>query len=370
MQSASQALESGLADSEPLTPCPSTGSAEPACPVCSRSCTASPLYRYTVEHAAAHFCPPTREVDRNRRLVHCISRLWDGDECVVLRCEDCGFAFGQPFVGGDEEFYQILHEQKDYPEWRWDYDVAIAEALEKCDGGKVLDVGAGLGMFLLRLGSNWERYAVEGSETTRRELEASGINVFRDLSEAAQSYADTFQLITLFQVLEHIADFDLILRQCRELLATGGRLVVTVPDGDAMIRQERLTGCPDMPPNHINKWTPESLTRVLRRSGFECSDAIYEPSSWRNLRANLHLRVGADATNQNSLAAQVYRIRSRPLRIAAMSLLGGSALLRMLPSGRQLRLGGAFAMVGVAEPPSAANSGNTLPGPRPELSRL
>ena len=68
-----------------------------------------------------------------------------------------------------------------------------------------------------------------------------------------------------------------------------------------------------------------------------------------NLRANLHMRVGADATDQNSLAAQAYRIRRRPLRIAALSLLGGPALLRMLPYGRQLRLGGAFAMLGLAE---------------------
>jgi SAM-dependent methyltransferase len=198
------------------------------------------------------------------------------------------------------------------------------------------------------LGGDWDRYAVEGSETTRRELEAAGIKVFRDLSDGAQLNAGAFQVITLFQVLEHIAEFDLVLKLCRKLLAPGGRLVVTVPDGDAMIRQEQITGCHDMPPNHIGKWTPESLGRVLRRSGFECGHPIYEPPSWRNLKANLHLRVSADATNHKSLAAQVYRIRSRPLRIAALSILGGPALLRMLPHSRHLRSGGAFAMVGVA----------------------
>lgn len=328
---------------------PSVEAGEIICPVCRRAGTVEPLYRYSASQAASHFCPPTRDADRFMRLVNCISRLWDGNECVVLRCEDCGFAFGQPFVGGDEEFYGILHEQKDYPAWRWDYDVAIREAIEKFAGGKVLDVGAGVGMFLLRLDSGWERYAVEGSETTRRELEAVGVTVFRDLSEAVQFNAGTFQVVTLFQVLEHIADFDTLLMQCHELLTAGGRLVVTVPDGEAMIRQERLTGCHDMPPNHINKWTPDTLCLVLKRNGFECSQPIYEPSSWRNLKANLQMRVGADATDQASLAAQVYRIRSRPLRIAALSLLGGPALLRMLPYGRQLRRGGAFGIVGLAQ---------------------
>ena len=337
-----------MSSSAAQTLAPKSNSAH-SCPVCTSACEQAPLYRYTATQAAAHFCPPTRDADRFTRLVNCISRLWDGNECVVVRCENCGFAFGQPFVSGDEEFYRILHEQKDYPAWRWDYDVAIAEAVAEFEGGKILDVGAGVGMFLRGLGSSWECYAVEGSEVTRRELEALGIKVFRDLSDAAKNHAGTLQVVTLFQVLEHIAEFDWVLKLCHKLLAPGGRLVVTVPDGDAMIRQEKLTGCHDMPPNHINKWTPDSLSRVLRRTGFDCSQPIYEPASWTNLKANLHLRVIADAANHNSLAAQAYRVRIKPLRIAALSLLGGPALLRMLPYGRQLRLGGAFGIVGTAE---------------------
>lgn len=319
------------------------------CPVCAKPCSDPPMYSYTASEAAAHFCPVTRDRDRFLRLESSINGLWQGSECRIYRCGDCGFGFGFPFVGGDEEFYGILHEQRGYPDWRWDYDVAIAEAVKKFDGGKILDVGAGVGMFLRGLDGSWECYAVEGSEVTRRELEASGIRVFRDLSDSAQPNAERFQVVTLFQVLEHIAEFKLLLKQCRDLLAPGGRLVVTVPDGDAMIRQERVTGCHDMPPNHINKWTPESLSRVLRRTGLECSQPIFEPASWSNLKANLHMRVSADALDHNSLTAQAYRIRNKRLRTVALSLLGGPALLRMLPHGHQLRLGGAFAMVGVAQ---------------------
>jgi 2-polyprenyl-3-methyl-5-hydroxy-6-metoxy-1,4-benzoquinol methylase len=326
------------------------------CPVCGSQCTGLPLYRYTVEQAAAQFCPPTRDTDRNRRLQHCIAGLWQGNNCEVLQCGQCGFAFGHPFIGGNEEFYSILHEQKDYPAWRWDYDVAISEAIEKFDRGKILDVGAGVGAFLRALGTRWECHAVEGSETTRSALEASGIRVFHDLSEAVRKHAGTFQVVTLFQVLEHIADFELLLAQCRELLSRSGRLVVTVPHGDAMIRQERLTGCHDMPPNHVNKWTPESLSLVLQRTGFESGNPIYEPPSWRNLRASLHMRIVADATNRRSIAAQVYRIRSRHFRIVALSLLGIPALMRILRYSRQLRLGGAFAIVGVVGPRGALNS--------------
>lgn len=321
-------------------------STDPICPVCEQPCAGRPMYRYSASQAAAHFCPPTRDADRFRRLTDCINRLWNGRECVVLRCEACGFAFGQPFVGGDEEFYSILLEQKVYPPWRWDYDVALAEAVSRFEGGKVLDVGAGVGLFLRKLGSTWQCFAVESCETTRGELETSGLGVFRDLAAAAETHAGTFQVITLFQVLEHIAEFNLVLSQCHQLLAPGGRIVITVPDGEAMIRQERLTGCHDMPPNHIGKWTPESLARTLRQTGFSFGNPIYEPPSWTNFKANLHLRVSADAAKPRSFAAQAYRVRRRPLRIVALSLLGGPALLRMLPHCRQLRSGGAFAMIG------------------------
>jgi SAM-dependent methyltransferase len=322
----------------------STFAQEVHCPVCQSLCQDPPLYQYNVPEAAAHFCPSTRDAERNSRLQACIRRLWQGEESFILRCRECGFAFGHPFVGGDEEFYSILHEQKGYPAWRWDYDVALDAALRAKNGGRILEIGAGVGNFLKSLGREWRRFAVEASESNRAELEKAGIKVFRDLSAAVRTEAGLFEVIVLFQVLEHIAEFKSVLVQCRKLLGEGGRLVITVPDGDAMIRQERLTGCADMPPNHINKFTPQSLSHALRDAGFEPGPAIPEPSSLRNLQASLYMRVTTDAAQKHSLAAQVYRIRDKRLRLPFLALLGVPALLRMLPHVRQLQAGGAFAI--------------------------
>jgi SAM-dependent methyltransferase len=317
------------------------------CPVCKTSCSNPPLYRYTALEAATHFCPVTRNAERHERLKACINRLWQGNECVILRCPGCEFTFGYPFISGDEEFYGILHEQQGYPAWRWDYDVAMREAVNPLKRGRILDIGAGVGMFLRTLGQEWECYGIEGSELTRTQLEAAGIHVFRNL-EAMRLEAGTFQVVTLFQVLEHIAEFRQTLTQCHQLLEPGGKIVITVPDGNAMIRQERVTGCPDMPPNHINKWAPKNLALALHEAGFETQAAIYEPSSWRNLKSSLYLRVLADATHPRSVAAQVYRLKNKRLRVPLLASLGGAALVRMLPHVKQLQQGGAFAMIGIA----------------------
>lgn len=319
-----------------------------SCPVCGSNCDDPPLYEYTAEEAAAHFCTPTRNSERNRRLKECILRLWQGSTCVILRCRECGFAFGSPFVGGDEEFYCLLHEQRGYPAWRWDYDIAITEAVNKFNGGRILDIGAGVGNFLKRLDRSWERYALEGSDLTRGDLESAGLRVFRDLGEAADLHAGEFQVITIFQVLEHLAEFELVLSQCRRLLGADGRLVVTVPDGDAMIRQECLTGCADMPPNHLSKWTPSSLGRILSSAGFEVGKVVAEPHSWRNVVAAIHLKVMADAAKGRPMSAQVYAIKNKRFRVFALAMLGVPAFVKLVRHLRPLSAGGAFAIVGVA----------------------
>lgn len=309
------------------------------------ACTEPPLYRYTVSEAAAHFCPPTRNLDRNQRLQAAIRKLWHQEACEIYRCPHCGFAFGYPYIGGDEDYYAILHEQKGYPAWRWDYDFAVREALAPAGGGKVLDIGAGVGLFLRRLPANWQRFAIEPSDSNRSDLELQKIQVIRDLPSAALAHEGTFQVVTMFQVLEHISEFKSVLDNCHQLLVPQGRIVITVPDGDAMIRQEKLTGCADMPPNHINKWTPGSLKLALEDSGFDVLTTVFEPPRLKCLLGSIYMRVLVDAQKPNSMAARVYAIQDKRIRVYFVACLMVMALFRMLPNTIQLMQGGAFGMV-------------------------
>jgi SAM-dependent methyltransferase len=257
-----------------------------------------------------------------------------------------------PFVGGDEEYYRILHEQHGYPSWRWDYDVALG-AVDRQAGGRALDVGAGTGVFLSALGSRWSPFAVEGSETTRAILRKSNVTVFRDLSEAAARLAGSFQLITLFQVLEHIADFRPVLSHCRDLLAPGGTLVITVPECDAMLAQPSLTGEHDMPPNHVGKWTERSLALALQQAGLVATRSVGEPPSWKKAVSQIYGRVRTDGQRPGTLASAAYRIPSRGVRIPLLAIAGMLAAPRLLPRWRELRAGGAFATIARGKPEGA-----------------
>lgn len=326
------------------------------CPVCSRAVKTSAVHSYSAEQAAAHFCPLSRDADRNSRLRDVVRRLWGGNTGEVYVCQECGFGFGWPHVGGDEEYYAILHEQAGYPSDRWEYGVTIDNVMPRFpEGGNVLDIGTGDGSFLKKLPATWVKHATEGSDTTRQRLREAGIQCFASTADAVTKAAGTFQIVTMFQVLEHVAGFHALLADCFRLLQPGGAIVISVPLAASMFAQERLTGCQDMIPNHINKWSPASLALALRNNGFEPDLPLIEPSSIRSAayRAGLMTRAQA-ASHSTTLAAKVYGIRNRGIRLSFLAAISGLNLLRRLPVLSEMMTGSSFLMM--AQKPETGTS--------------
>lgn len=99
--------------------------------------------------------------------------------------------------------------------------------------GRALDVGCGPGLFLGVLKARgWEVVGIEPSERARTAAEARlgpGVVQARTLVEADFPLA-SFDLVTFWDVLEHLPDPLEALRSARALLAPGGRLVIETQD--------------------------------------------------------------------------------------------------------------------------------------------
>lgn len=322
----------------------------PNCPVCGSACDFPPTFRYTAERAAAHFCPPDRDAERHARLTSCIRRLWGRRETEVYYCRECGFGFGWPFVGGDGEFYRIIHESAGYAPWRWEYGETIELASRLLgQNATVLDIGAGDGSFLKRTPPGWKRFASESTEVTRAMLRDAGINVIEDIDRAAAESPASFDLVTLFQVIEHIADHRPVLTTARRLLKPGGLIVLSTPHATELLEQMKATRCPDMPPNHITKWTEKSLGIALNQTGFELVESRREPASWKQLPNSLYLRVKADSIESpGSPASIANRVRNRRVRGHLLRAAGLWSGLLMLPRLGRAKLAANFLVVGRA----------------------
>lgn len=287
------------------------------CPVCKSDGEKEVVGEYDYIQSSKYFCPESRDKDRNRRFANAIRRLWKQDKGYFLLCKNCGFGFGYPFVGGDDAFYEIVHEQFQYPLTRWEYNITINQFFKVAPPQKILDIGAGAGYFLDKTNCSG-KYAMEGSETTRVVLREKGIKVYEEEKQLIEENRGTFNYITMYQVLEHIAEFENIFYTSNQLLSLHGSLIISVPDCNAMIEQEKLTGYPDIFPNHINKWTPYSLGIALKNFGFEIKQIIYEPPSLRKFFDSVHLKISHKATINGTLASSIYTIKNKKIRILAL----------------------------------------------------
>lgn len=139
------------------------------------------------------------------------------------------------------------------------------------DGGRLLDVGCAKGEFLRVARRHFEVQGVEVSPTALEEARATlGHRVFAgDLLEANLPEA-SFDVITLFSTVEHLAEPVAVLRKCRRLLRDGGILVVKTPNFSSLNRRLLRGGWSGYKlPEHRFFFTPGGIRRLFARAGLE-----------------------------------------------------------------------------------------------------
>ncbi len=137
--------------------------------------------------------------------------------------------------------------------------------------GRALDVGCGDGDFLAHLRRRgWEVIGLELSAAAAGRARERGLEVREVELEGAGFAPASFDLVTLWHVLEHLPDPRRALREVRRILKPGGRLVLEVPD--VASPTFRLCGESWFPldvPRHLQHFEPRTLRRLLVMTGFE-----------------------------------------------------------------------------------------------------
>ena len=132
---------------------------------------------------------------------------------------------------------------------------------------RVLDFGCGYGGFLTMCSMyGFEAYGVDRSSAKRDNNYFA--TVFPEIDDVATM--SPFDALTLFQVLEHLDDPHGLMLRLRELLGTGGILILETPDCSEVRNIETRDDYLKIHPlEHINAFTPETLKRFAIRLGFE-----------------------------------------------------------------------------------------------------
>jgi len=211
-----------------------------ACPVCR-----SPRLRtdFRLEGLTVTACrrcghrfldppPPPEEIDR------LFSALYAGDKGVIDR-----------YFPEWKEFYLRPGEAAPCPGCRRLLDRRLDLLSRYRTPGRLLDVGCGFGEFAgAARRRGWEVVGVEPSRPAAERAAADfGFEVFSDLADPRLARRERYDVVTLWDVLEHQVDPAGFLGEVMALLVTGGVLALTVPNRACLIVSlarliHRLTG--------------------------------------------------------------------------------------------------------------------------------
>lgn len=176
-------------------------------------------------------------------------------------------------------------------------EVASAVTRQYPQGYRVLEVGCGNGNVLRHLAKACPDGLTVGMDFFDEGLRFARVRTSCPLvrGDARLSpFGRRFQIVGMFDVLEHIDDDARMLRDAYSFLEPGGALLLTVPAGKA------LWSYFDEASHHFRRYEPSELTQKLRNSGFEIEHlshfmcAIY-PLLWMNRRFQQDRRGGAQS---------------------------------------------------------------------------
>ena len=188
---------------------------------------------------------------------------------ALRRCRNCGFTFFRPDLAGGEAFYRELEREGYYspvnPEFARTNAFAVRHGLKR-----VLDVGCGSGFYLdLARGSGLETFGLELNRAAAEKARAKGHKIFNQLLHELDPQATgRFDLITLFQVLEHVPDPVGVMKEAARFLNPGGYIAIAVPSDEGVYRL-----CPldphGWPPHHISRWRLADFEQLAASSGLK-----------------------------------------------------------------------------------------------------
>lgn len=227
------------------------------------------------------------------------------DFCDYARCTLCGFVYAPQVLTFESRsrLYGALTGRgvtevccdpgEVEQDWRR-FELPLRLILKYQREGNLLDVGCGVGNFLARARNCG--YKVRGIETYVEFKEAAkqafNVDVDIGLFEEMDLPEDGFQVVTLWETLEHIYDPRSALRQASRILSPNGILAVSVPNlanlGFLLLREYSSHRGGE----HINFFSPSTLSRMLNDCGFRVVELrTTGNSNWQDLTNLIDLNL-------------------------------------------------------------------------------
>lgn len=197
---------------------------------------------------------------------------------TLHKCANCGFAMFMPPISGSEDFYIDITVKVPYSPEKWEF-IRVAKFLKELKANRILDIGCGDGSFLDLLKQKdvaAECIGYEFNPDVANLTRAKGHEVYYGEFPSALQGKAPYDVICMFQVLEHLADPIDFIQKVMKIMTPNGLLIIGVPDANGPVRyfSNALT---DIPPHHVSRWAESVFIKGFPRLGLQVQSVEYEP---------------------------------------------------------------------------------------------
>lgn len=210
----------------------------------------------------------------------------------ILECRNCGHLFstyqGDPHYDGFWGDHVPEGEQFYWSRARARMHHDFVERFVAHSSGRLLDMGCGLGFFLKVIAPypNWLGYGCEvSSAAVRYARQTVGLRHVQCAHlEDCSFQPGAFDLITMWDVLDHILHPDPMLQRCHSLLRPDGTLFIRIPNAPLQLFRARMTkrlrGMQSrfaylQARDHMHHYSARTIRVLLERNGFDRVDFLH-----------------------------------------------------------------------------------------------
>jgi cyclopropane fatty-acyl-phospholipid synthase-like methyltransferase len=190
----------------------------------------------------------------------------------LCHCTDCGFSFAaqRPSASALETHYNSYRRNNHFSEiTRKRYNELLNTLEHHRKHNRLLDVGCGDGYFLeTAKARGWEVFGTEFTQNAVEICRAKGITMFQGtILDVPQELE--FDVITTFEVIEHMNNVTEFAARTHTLLRSGGLFYFTTPNFNSLSRRKlkgnwRVIDYPE----HLSYFTSSTIVRLLTKQGF------------------------------------------------------------------------------------------------------
>ena len=146
---------------------------------------------------------------------------------------------------------------------------AISRMIPAGKNLRILDAGCGEGHLLQKLHERYPEHTYTGIDITdialQKAKERCPFADIRSMDLTQLSWSDaTFDVVIITEVLEHIFEYEDVLRECKRVLKNGGSFIITFPHESLWTVARFFLGRrPIKVPDHVNAFTPRRMRQLM-----------------------------------------------------------------------------------------------------------